>query len=389
MIGFLIKKLVKNSGDTRSLAVRAKVGKVLGYVGIVLNTLLFVAKYLIGVLVNSISIQADAINNLTDAGSNIVSIISFRLAEKPADQDHPYGHERTELITSMFVGIAIAILGFETAKDSVHRIFHPEAIDFQWSAVAVLVLSILVKFWMYLYNTRFGKRYNSSLLLANAMDSKSDTIGTLGVLISTLLSPVIHFQLDGYMGLIVSGIIFYSAYDLLKDVMSALLGKAPDPNLIYALSNQILECPVVIAVHDVLIHSYGPNQNYATAHAEVDARQSLLDVHSAIDQVERQIKEETGVNVSIHVDPVLLDDKMTRQYHTVFDQAVFALGGRDWDIHDFRVDPHKDHVDVFFDLVVPYAETRGEEELAKAIRAKSGMGDEVRLFIEIDHPIGV
>lgn len=388
MIDLLIKKCVKDRENTGSLKVRAKVGKVLGYVGIVLNTLLFVVKFLIGMLVNSISIQADAINNLTDAGSNIVSILSFRLAEKPADQGHPYGHERTELITSMLVGIAIAILGFETAKDSVHRIFHPEAIDFKWSAVIVLVLSILVKLWMYLYNTRYGRKYDSTLLLANAMDSKSDTIGTFGVLLATLLSPVLHFQLDGYMGLIVSGIIFYSAYDLLRDVMSALLGQAPDPKMIHTLSNEILECPVVISVHDVLIHSYGPNQNYATAHAVVDGRLSLIDVHSHIDQVERRIKEKTGINVSIHVDPVLLDDRQTQQYHAIFDEMIDALGNHQWEIHDFRIDPHKDHVDVFFDLVVPYAETRSEEELTRLVRDHVKCPGPVQLFIEIDHPIG-
>lgn len=389
MIGLLIKKVVKNSEDTRSLAVRAKVGKVLGYVGIVLNSLLFLAKFLIGMFVNSVSIQADAINNLTDAGSNVVSIISFRLAEKPADQGHPYGHERVELITSMLVGIAIAILGFETAKESVIRIFHPETIDFKWSAVFVLVLSILVKLWMFLYNNKFGKKYNSTLMLANAMDSKSDIIGTFGVLVSTMLSPLLHFQLDGYMGLIVSCIIFYSAYDLLKDVINSLLGKAPDSEMIHLLANRIMECPVAISVHDVLIHSYGPNQNYATAHVVVDARRSLLEVHGEIDQVERLIKESTGVNLSIHVDPVLVDDKLTQEYYTMFDEAIYALGSAQWTMHDFRVEARKDHIDVFFDLVVPYAETRHEKELTQLIREQVHPKEKIHLYVEVDHPLGL
>ena len=335
MVGFLIRKFVKNYTDHASSKVRSGVGKLLGYVGIFFNLFLFITKYIVGVLVNSISIRADAINNLTDAGSNIISIVSFYIAEKPADEGHPYGHERTEQITSIFVGIAIAFLGFETAKESIVHIIHPEPIDFKWSAVFVLVISIVVKLYMYFYNARYGKRYNSTLLIANATDSRSDTIGTLGVLVATILSPILHFQLDGYMGLIVSGIILYSAYGLLREVTSSLLGEAPDASMIHDIANEILKCAQVISVHDVLVHSYGPNKIYATAHAQVDGRKNIMEVHGDIDKIERKVKEDMDINLTIHVDPILLDDTQTEMYQTLFDEAIEEAGKGAWTMHDF------------------------------------------------------
>lgn len=389
MIELLIKKWVKNAQDTQSLVVRTQVGKVLGYVGIVLNSLLFLSKYIIGVLVHSVSIQADALNNLTDAGSNIISIVSFHISEKPADEGHPYGHERTEQITSLFVGVAIAFLGFESAKESLGHIFKPEPIDFKWSAVIVLLLSIAIKFWMYLYNTKFGKRYQSTLLMANALDSRSDTIGTIGVLVATLLSPIIHFQLDGYVGLIVSGVILYSAYDLLRSVTSSLLGEAPDSSIIHNLTNEILKSEEVIAVHDVLIHSYGPNKKYATAHAEVDGRKDMMSVHAQIDKIERKVKEDMDINLTIHVDPILLNDTLTEIYLTQFDSIIQKVGQGKWSMHDFWIAPHKNHIDVYFDLVVPYEETRSEEEISKLLLSKLNSKENISLYMEIDHPIGV
>ncbi|MFA1014103.1 cation diffusion facilitator family transporter [Dubosiella newyorkensis] len=389
MVGFLIRKFVKNYTDYASSKVRSGVGKLLGYVGIFFNLFLFITKYIVGVLVNSISIRADAINNLTDAGSNIISIVSFYIAEKPADEGHPYGHERTEQITSIFVGIAIAFLGFETAKESIVHIIHPEPIDFKWSAVFVLVISIVVKLYMYFYNARYGKRYNSTLLIANATDSRSDTIGTLGVLVATILSPILHFQLDGYMGLIVSGIILYSAYGLLREVTSSLLGEAPDASMIHDIANEILKCAQVISVHDVLVHSYGPNKIYATAHAQVDGRKNIMEVHGDIDKIERKVKEDMDINLTIHVDPILLDDTQTEMYQTLFDEAIEEAGKGAWTMHDFWIRPRKHRVDVYFDLVVPYEERRNEEELSNAILSEVTIEEPISLFIEIDHPIGL
>lgn len=225
MIAWLIKRFVPNYEDKDSSKVRYAICRLCGVVGIFLNVLLFASKYLVGLLVGSVAIKADAINNLTDAVNNIVSIVSFYLAEKPADKEHPYGHERTETITALFMGVLIAWLGIEMFRQSLDKIIHNQVPVFEWSSVIVLVMSIVVKLIMYSYNNKYAKIYHSELLKANAIDSRNDTLGTLLVLGSAVISPFIHYDLDGVIGIVVSGIILVSAYDLMKEVINSLLGK--------------------------------------------------------------------------------------------------------------------------------------------------------------------
>ena len=245
-MNFLVRRFIKNYQDTKDANVRTNVGKLSGIVGIFSNLFLFVIKFVIGTIVHSVSIQADGVNNLTDAGSNIISILSFHLANKPADKDHPFGHERTETIASLFVGILILVLGFETAKESISKVIHPGSIDFRIASVIILLISIIVKFWMYAYNKKLSKTYDSSLLEATALDSISDVCGTTAVLVSTLLSPVLHFNLDGYMGIVVSGIILYGAYGLLRDMINSLIGEAPDPELVHNIVDRIMAHPAIL-----------------------------------------------------------------------------------------------------------------------------------------------
>lgn len=356
------------------------------FAGIVLNLFLFASKYIVGLIVQSVSIRADGLNNLTDAASNIVSIVSFKLAEKPADKEHPYGHERSEYIASLFVGLGVAFLGYETLKDSILKILRPTPIDFQWYTVAVLVLSIVIKLVMFVYNRRYALRYDSSLLMAAAVDSRSDCIGTTAVLISTCLSPLIHFELDGYMGVIVSLIIFYSAYDLLKSVINDLIGEAPNPETAHELENRVLSNEYVLGVHDLRIHQYGPTVSYATVHAEVNGHDDIMQVHNAIDQIERQVREEMGVDLTIHMDPVLVDDPLTRSYLSKFESAIRVLGQGHWSLHDFRIIPGHDEITVDFDLVVPFDEHRSEEQIEKQLLGYVRTGRKLNLQVTVEHP---
>lgn len=386
MIGLLIRKFVPEYEDTKKARVRVGVGKICGLVGICLNLILFVMKYTVGVLVQSVSIKADGINNLTDAATNIISIASFYVAEKPADKEHPFGHERTETLASLFAGLGILFLAYETLKDAILKIIHPEPVVFHWYMAGVLVVSILVKGFMFLYNNKYGKKYNSSLLLATAVDSRSDMLGTTAVLISTLVSPLIHFELDGYMGVVVSLIIFYSAYDVLKTVINTLMGEAPDPQLAEQITNMVLSNEYVLGTHDLMIHTYGPTANYATIHAEVNGHDDIMQVHEQIDRIERLVKEHLGVDLTIHMDPILEDDPLTRSYLNKFQEAVRVLGQNAWSIHDFRIKPDSDQIKVEFDLVVPYEVRLTEEELEKRILGYLHTERKISLEVMIEHP---
>ncbi len=386
MISWLISKFVPNWKDTSSSKVRYAVCRLCGVVGIFLNLLLFGSKYMIGLLVGSVAIKADAINNLTDAVNNIVSIVSFYISEKPADREHPFGHERTETITALFMGVLIAWLGIEMFRQSVDKILHNQTPVFEWSSVAVLLISIAVKLIMYLYNNKYGKIYHSDLLHANAIDSRNDIIGTSMVLFSAVVSPFIHYDLDGAVGVIVSGIILYSAYDLMKEVISTLLGEAPSTLKMNELIDEILEEPIVMDIHDVIFHTYGPTKTYATAHVEVDGRLPLIDVHSKIDDIERRVQKNMNIDLVIHVDPIKLNDEKTLEAEDLFDAALEKCSS-EWSMHDFRIEPIDDRKTMaYFDLVLPYGEKRTEEEVTRMIKANLPDPDAWELAIRLEHP---
>lgn len=384
-MNFLVRRFIKNYQDTKDANVRTSIGKLSGIVGIFSNLFLFVIKFVIGTIVHSVSIQADGVNNLTDAGSNIISILSFHLANKPADKDHPFGHERTETIASLFVGILILVLGFETAKESISKVIHPGSIDFRIASVIILLISIIVKFWMYAYNKKLSKTYDSSLLEATALDSISDVCGTTAVLVSTLLSPVLHFNLDGYMGIVVSGIILYGAYGLLRDMINSLIGEAPDPELVHNIVDMIMAHPAILGVHDMMLHNYGPNKIFASAHVEVDSSKNIFETHDHIDNIEREVKENMNIDLVLHMDPVKVNDLETELYRAKVVEAIHQIDPK-WGFHDFRIVSGPTHVNLVFDLVIPFEEKYTQEEIEEMLLKHIDSDKKIYLVLTIDHP---
>ena len=384
-MNFLVRRFIKNYQDTKDANVRTSVGKLSGIVGIFSNLFLFVIKFVIGTIVHSVSIQADGVNNLTDAGSNIISILSFHLANKPADKDHPFGHERTETIASLFVGILILILGFETAKESISKVIHPGSIDFRIASVIILLISIIVKFWMYAYNKKLSKTYDSSLLEATALDSISDVCGTTAVLVSTLLSPVLHFNLDGYMGIVVSGIILYGAYGLLRDMINSLIGEAPDPELVHNIVDMIMAHPAILGVHDMMLHNYGPNKIFASAHVEVDSSKDIFETHDHIDNIEREVKKNMNIDLVLHMDPVKVNDPETELYRAKVVEAIHQIDPK-WRFHDFRIVSGPTHVNLVFDLVIQFEEKYAQEEIEEMLLKHIESDKKIYLVLTIDHP---
>lgn len=384
-MNFLVRRFIKNYQDTKDANVRTNVGKLSGIVGIFSNLFLFVIKFVIGTIVHSVSIQADGVNNLTDAGSNIISILSFHLANKPADKDHPFGHERTETIASLFVGILILVLGFETAKESISKVIHPGSIDFRIASVIILLISIIVKFWMYAYNKKLSKTYDSSLLEATALDSISDVCGTTAVLVSTLLSPVLHFNLDGYMGIVVSGIIIYGAYGLLRDMINSLIGEAPDPKLVHSIVDRIMAHPAILGVHDMMLHNYGPNKIFASAHVEVDSSKDIFETHDHIDNIEREVKENMNIDLVLHMDPVKVNDPETELYRAKVVEAIHQIDPK-WGFHDFRIVSGPTHVNLVFDLVIPFEEKYSQEEIEDMLLKHIQSDKKIYFVLTIDHP---
>ncbi len=384
-MNFLVRRFIKNYQDTKDANVRTSVGKLSGIVGIFSNLFLFVIKFVIGTIVHSVSIQADGVNNLTDAGSNIISILSFHLANKPADKDHPFGHERTETIASLFVGILILVLGFETAKESISKVIHPGSIDFRIASVIILLISIIVKFWMYAYNKKLSKTYDSSLLEATALDSISDVCGTTAVLVSTLLSPVLHFNLDGYMGIVVSGIILYGAYGLLRDMINSLIGEAPDPELVHNIVDMIMAHPAILGVHDMMLHNYGPNKIFASAHVEVDSSKDIFETHDHIDNIEREVKKNMNIDLVLHMDPVKVNDPETELYRAKVVEAIHQIDPK-WRFHDFRIVSGPTHVNLVFDLVIPFEEKYAQEEIEEMLLKHIESDKKIYLVLTIDHP---
>ena len=384
-MNFLVRRFIKNYQDTKDANVRTNIGKLSGIVGIFSNLFLFVIKFVIGTIVHSVSIQADGVNNLTDAGSNIISILSFHLANKPADKDHPFGHERTETIASLFVGILILVLGFETTKESISKVIHPGSIDFRIASVIILLISIIVKFWMYAYNKKLSKTYDSSLLEATALDSISDVCGTTAVLVSTLLSPVLHFNLDGYMGIVVSGIILYGAYGLLRDMINSLIGEAPDPELVHNIVDRIMAHPAILGVHDMMLHNYGPNKIFASAHVEVDSSKDIFETHDHIDNIEREVKENMNIDLVLHMDPVKVNDPETELYRAKVVEAIHQIDPK-WGFHDFRIVSGPTHVNLVFDLVIPFEEKYSQEEIEDMLLKHIQSDKKIYLVLTIDHP---
>ncbi len=339
-------------GDPAQPAVRAKTGKLSGFVGIVCNILLCALKLIVGTLCGSVSITADAMNNLSDATSSVVTLIGFRLAERPADDDHPYGHARYEYLSGLAVAAMIIVIGFELAKTSLDKILHPEAVEMNLWMLLVLAGSILVKLWLCLFNRRLGKRISSQTLLATAADSRNDVIATSAVLIAVMVEYLTDWKIDGWMGMAVALFILYSGVSLAKQTISPLLGETASPQLQQFIVDVVCSEPKILGYHDLMVHDYGPGQRFASIHVEMDEKESALECHELIDMLERKCLKEHNVHLVIHYDPVVTDDPELERLKQLVSQILMQMDSR-ITIHDFRMVQGKDNTNLIFDAALP------------------------------------
>lgn len=343
---------------------RGAVGRLAGIVGIAANALLFAMKLVVGTLAGSVSITADALNNLSDASSSVVTLLGFKLAEKPADADHPYGHARYEYLSGLAVAAMILFIGYELAKSSVQKIFNPVAVDFTWITAAVLLASMAIKLWLSLFNTRMGKKINSDTLMATAADCRNDVIATGAVLISAVAEKFTGWRIDGFMGLAVALFILYSGIGLAKDTISPLLGEAAAPELQAQILDKIRSEQRVLGYHDLMVHDYGPGRRFASVHVEMDRNEDPLLCHELIDNLERECWDSHGIQLVIHYDPVVTDDPELDRMRNATMTALKNIDSR-LTLHDFRMVQGSGHTNLIFDVAVP------EDLMSKKAEIKS------------------
>ena len=363
MTKLLLRLFVKDADNTESPKVRAAIGTLSGLVGIVCNLLLFAFKLLVGTLTCSVSITADAMNNLSDASGSIVTFIGFRVADKPADAHHPYGHARAEYLSGLGVAALILVIGIELVKTSVGKILAPTPVEFTTVAAVVLLASIAVKFWMNLFNRSLAKRIDSTALMATAADSRNDCIATFAVLIAAIVEKVTHIPVDGWIGLGVALFILYSGLNLAKDTISPLLGESADSELREKIVDYIVAQPKVLGYHDLMVHDYGPGQRFASLHVEMDCREDPMDCHELIDDMERECLRSHNVHLVIHYDPVVIDDPVLTALKAKVQCLLQAKDSR-LSLHDFRMVPGKRHMNLVFDVALP----RDLKDQAEALR---------------------
>lgn len=353
-------------GDVKDERVRSAYGKAASIVGIGCNVLLFGGKMLVGMLSGSVAITADAVNNLSDASSSIISLFGFKMADRPADAEHPYGHGRYEYLSGLTVAVMILVIGVELLRGSVEKILHPTGITFSWTAVIVLLMSIGVKLWMASFNRGIGKKIESGALIATADDSRNDVISTTAVLAATLIAHFTGLDLDGYMGTAVAVFILISGFGLVRDTIDPLLGGAPEPEQVDRIRKRLMSYPGVLGTHDLIVHDYGPARQFASVHVEMDASQDPLVSHDLIDNIERDFLHEEKLHLVIHYDPVVTDDPRVAVLRE-FIAGVAAGIHPAMTIHDLRIVPGNTHVNVVFDCTVPYEMAMNEAEIKRRI----------------------
>ncbi len=384
MTKLLLHLFIKYPQQTQDPRVRSSIGRLSGIVGILCNVLLFIGKLVVGTLSGSVSITADAMNNLTDASSSLVTLIGFKLAEKPADEDHPYGHARFEYLSGLAVAALILIIGFELAKGSVEKILHPEATTFSWVVVCVLVGSITVKLWLSLFNGKLGKMISSSALAATATDSRNDCIATGVVLLAMGIEALTSWPVDGYMGFAVALFILYSGWGLAKDTISPLLGEAASPELQEMIVDEIRKEPLVLGYHDLMVHDYGPGQRFASIHVEMDRNVDPLLCHECIDNLERECLQSHGIHLVIHYDPVVTDDPEMNRLHTLVDEILSDIDPR-LHTHDFRMALSTGHQNLIFDVTLPHDLTGQEKVIQQTLEAELAHREPMKYYTVITY----
>lgn len=385
----LIKKIFLSNKDTNTPSGRESYGRVAGIVGIICNLLLSITKFIVGSVSNSISITADATNNISDAGSSIVTLVGFRLSEKPADEDHPYGHARIEYITGLIISFLILLVGFETLKSSFTKIIHPEESSFSWVTVIILVISIAVKLWLSSFNKSLGKAIKSKTLEATAADSRNDCISTGAVLVAILLEKFIGINIDGFIGVGVAILILVSGISLVKETVGPLLGQAPSKETFEMIESGILAYDNVLGVHDLMVHSYGPGSYFASAHIEMDSKLNVLYCHDIMDTIERDFKDNHNIHLVVHLDPTVLDCEETNELKELVKGILYDIDPI-ITFHDFRVVVGESAKNVLFDIVVPPKYKYTDDELTAIIkdRIKTAGNGNLYAVILVDKSYG-
>lgn len=362
MIQLIVSCFTKNKKDIDEAQLRNWYGIICGWVGIGFNILLFIGKFIAGAISKSVAITADAFNNLSDAGSSVITLLGFRLGSKKADADHPYGHGRMEYVSGMIVSLLIFLMGFELLKDAVAKIKDPQPVETSWLVYGILILSILVKCYMTFYNFRYGKKINSAVLRATGMDSLSDCVATSVVLISMIIQSFSSWKIDGWCGLLVAGAVLYAAYGAAKDTLQPLLGMPPEQEFVDAIYEIVLNHPLVEGVHDLIVHDYGPGRCMISLHAEVPGDQDIYFIHDEIDRIEQELNEKLGCESTIHMDPIVVNDKKVDDCKREIEKIVLTWNEL-YTIHDFRMVEGPTHTNLIFDVLIPRDAPEDEETL--------------------------
>lgn len=372
MTELLCKLFVKDRENIKSPAVRRSYGTLASVVGIIVNIILAAGKIVVGLLFGAISLAGDGINNLSDAGSQIISLISFKMAAKPADRDHPFGHARIEYVASMIVSFFIMLVGWNLFRESLEKIFDEGQVTDSsniWLMVGVLAVSIFFKLWLVLFNRKIAKKIDSAVMKATAADSLSDACASAAVLVAMLILKFTGIDIDGYMGLAVAVVIFIAGIKILNDTKNSILGEAPSDDVIRGIEAIVAEFPDALGIHDMVVHSYGPNKFVANLHIEVDGSKDIYESHDMIDLIEKRLNSELGILSNIHMDPIVVDDAENDAMKRFTLECVKAVDER-LDIHDFRFVKGKTHTNLLFDISAPFEMKMSNSELVKAVQGK-------------------
>ena len=385
MVTLLAKIFIKDTEEKDVM--RQSYGILCGAVGILLNIILFIGKFIAGTISHSISITADAINNLSDAGSSVVTLIGFKLAGQKPDTEHPFGHGRMEYISGLAVAAVILLMAYELISDSIRKIIHPESTEFSILIVVILLVSILVKLYMAAYNRSIGKKIDSAAMKATAADSLSDTAATTVVLIATLVSHFTGLKIDGYCGVLVGLVILYAGYSAAKDTLDPLLGKKADHEYVEKIEKIVLAHEQVCGIHDLIVHDYGPGRQMISLHAEVAAEADMLETHDVIDLIENELRVKLGCDATIHMDPIVTSDVHVQELKTAVISIITKIDEA-LTLHDFRMVTGPTHTNLIFDVLVPYKFKLNDEELTAEIqhRVTKELGDNYFIVIKIDRP---
>lgn len=385
LTNILIRFFIKDHENVDNPHVRENYGKFASVIGIVTNLLLFIIKIIAGMLFNSISIVADAVNNLSDSASSVVTLVGFKISGKPADEQHPYGHARMEYISGLIVSFIIIFLGLQLIVSSVDKIKHPLAADFSMLSVAILIIAILIKLWQCTFYRNMGKKINSMTLVATSVDSRNDILSTSAVLAAAIITRLSGFNLDGYMGALVAILIIISGIKLVSDTISPLLGMAPTKEQVDRIYEKVLSYENIIGLHDLTVHSYGAYKCFASVHCEVSAEQDIMISHDIIDNIERDFLKDEGIHMVIHLDPIVTNDVKTNELKDLVKGIILKISP-EISMHDFRVVWGISHSNLIFDIVAPYNTRLNDEELKKHISDKIQDIDKTyRTIITVDH----